>query len=86
MPDKDPFKLKKKKRFMVTCSNNKEHVFDKILEIEESVEGKPVETEVETYCPFCSELVSFTVTGTPVEDETIMRGFREQDERREKKK
>jgi hypothetical protein len=81
MPINDDYRIKKKKLFIVTCTTNPEHQFEKALEVEESVEAKPIETDVEAYCPFCSTMVSFKIKGEPANDSKYHRAFKEQDER-----
>lgn len=62
----------KKVLYHVQCVYNEKHVFEKIFEIKEGSEGKK-ETEVETYCPFCDQLVTVTVKGKVKPDTTILR-------------
>jgi hypothetical protein len=79
MADKKDFKLVKKKRYRVQCAVNAKHVFDKVFEVDES--GEPKETEVETFCPICGEMVTIMVKGEPILNENLLRRFKEQDKR-----
>ncbi len=84
MTENKNFFLKKKKLFRVQCAFDNNHVFDKMLEVEESDE--PVISEVETFCPLCGKMVSFNVKGKTVPDSPFLKDFEEQDKRLGRKK
>ncbi len=51
-------------KYDVQCAFNAEHIFEKVFEIEEGSED--VQSEVETYCPFCDKMVKVTIKGEPI--------------------
>jgi len=67
-------KQKKKVLYDVECVHDEKHVFEKVFEIEAGSEEKE-ETEVETYCPYCSKLVTVVVKGKVLPDKTVFRGI-----------
>ena len=64
----------KKVVYNVECAYNEEHVFEKVFTIEEGSEK--IETEIEAYCPFCDKMVTVTVQGKVIPDESILRKFK----------
>ena len=64
----------KKQVYEVQCANDPAHVFPKIITTQEGTED--TETEVQAYCPFCDEMVTFTVQGELEVDEEFLRKFK----------
>jgi len=60
--------------YLVVCPNNPEHEFPKTFEIIEGTENS-VESEVEAFCPFCSEKLVVTIQGKLKPDTELMRKF-----------
>jgi hypothetical protein len=65
--------FKKKVIYQVQCAFNKNHIFEKKLEIQEGSDLTEDTTEMEAYCPYCNNMVKFTVKGRPVPDEFTLR-------------
>ncbi len=59
--------------FKVQCAYDENHIFEKVLNIEESAEDE--ETEVQAYCPFCEKHVNVVVQGRVAPDAELLRKF-----------
>jgi len=65
-------KKTKKVHYNVQCAYNPDHVFETVFEIEGGSEGL-VETELETFCPFCGKIMAVTIKGIVMPDSAIIR-------------
>ncbi|MDY6933814.1 MAG: hypothetical protein SVZ03_06280 [Spirochaetota bacterium] len=59
--------------YNVECAFNKEHIFEKVIEIEEGSEDS--ELEMQAYCPFCDELMNIKIQEKAVSNAAILRKF-----------
>ncbi len=83
MSDEDikKYRFKKKKIYAVQCPFDEKHVFDKMFELEEGVDGEPTGSEVDAFCPFCDKMVTVPVIGEAAKNEVLLRRFEEQEKR-----
>ena len=59
--------------YNVECAFNKEHIFEKVIEIKQGSENS--KTELQAYCPFCDELVNYKIQGEAVPNAAILKKF-----------
>jgi hypothetical protein len=56
--------------YEVQCAFNPEHIFEKVIEVEEG--GKPTQTEIDAYCPFCENYTRVTIQGEIGPDDILL--------------
>ena len=71
----------KKIRFNVQCQTDPSHIFEKVFQLEENQERPEKESGIETFCPFCSQMVEVTVKEKTPLDHKLLKQFEEQDKR-----
>ncbi len=65
--------LHKKVVYRVQCTQDAEHLFEKVFLVEEGSEK--VATRAEAYCPRCNAMVSVLVQGKVVADKEVLRKY-----------